>query len=136
MGDGRGTGTPWCPIPVEELRVLFLVLVSALTCGIRQIASGSWLALGRFCQNFDVTLCAPFGGHRIDQPCQGRHMDYSGIFFAAAKPAVEVPEISALGHITATLTLDVFADFVFDSIQNTVWMLAFKLQRESFSHGR
>ena len=59
-----------------------------------------------------------------------------GGLLGAPEAAVKIPEISALGQVTAPFALDVFADFVLDGVQNAVTVLAFDVEWESFSHGR
>ena len=86
-------------------------------------------------QNFDIKLRTAFAGHAVNQADQGSKVRHFGGFGRAAELAVEISKICPGGHGAAALTLDVFADFMLDGIQNAVAVLAFNVELESFLHG-
>mgnify|MGYP002135401906 CR=1 FL=1 len=85
-------------------------------------------------QNLHITLIAAFFGKRVDQSDERCEVDHNRLRFGSTKATIEVPKIHTFGQFAAAFTFDVFADLVFDGIQNTVAVLALNIQLECFFH--
>ena len=94
------------------------------------------LAVTRFEQNFDIELRAGFFDQVVDRCRDSGQMHHFGGLGREAELAVEVPVVHARRQHAAPLALDVFANFVFDRVQNPVRVLAFDGELESFLHAR
>lgn len=85
-----------------------------------------------FGQQLQVKRIPAFFCHRINQAGDGRKVHHGRLRLAGAKTAIKIPKINAFRQRHATLTFDVFANFVFGGFQQSVCVFAFGLEWECF----
>ena len=85
-------------------------------------------------QYFHVKLVAAALGNTVDQFCERSKVDHNGLLLGSTKATIKVPKVHALGQFAAAFAFDVFANFVFDGVQNAVAVFTFDSKLECFFH--
>ena len=99
-------------------------------------ASKARWPLGRARQQLQIKVIG-LGGHgAVDQAHHIGQGHHGGLLRGHGKAAIEIPQIGPFGQGLATLTAQVFADFVFDGFEAPIGMLPFGMQGKSFLHGQ
>ena len=85
-------------------------------------------------QYFHIKLVAAALGNTIDQFRESSKVDHNGLFLSSTKATIKVPKVHALRQFAAALAFDVFANFVFDGVQNAVAIFTFNSKLKCFFH--
>jgi len=93
---------------------------------------GAFGAHAVFGQDLDVKLFGFFCHSIVDAGDDVGQVHHFSGFFGQAEFAIEIPKVGTFRQIATALTLEVFANVVFDGFEQTVGVFAFDLKLECF----